>query len=85
MITILPITEEQIAMYQPYYEHHTPIGWMREETITRLIVKMKPGYRSCTPYDCARDCGKHYIIAKYDRYDRVDKDTLAVTKDVDDC
>lgn len=36
------------------------------------------------PYEC-RDCGDHFIIARYDRYDRIDKKTLEIIKDVSDC
>ena len=39
---------------------------------------------SHTPYGMCRDCGDHYIIARWSRYDRVDKDTMAITKDVED-
>ena len=37
-----------------------------------------------TAYDTVRDCGDHYIIALHDRYDRIDKGTMKVTKDVED-
>lgn len=37
-----------------------------------------------TPYGYCRDCGDHWIIARWSRYDRIDKDTYKVTKDVDD-
>ena len=37
-----------------------------------------------TPYGMCRDCGDHYIIAKWDRYDRIDKGTLKRTVDVED-
>lgn len=39
---------------------------------------------SWTRYDTIRDCGDHYIWARYDRYDRIDKATLQITKDVED-
>lgn len=39
---------------------------------------------SFTRYGMCRDCGDHYIIARYSRYDRIDKDTFKVTKDVED-
>lgn len=84
MITILPITEEEQARYQSFYKNHTLVGWMKEETTTRLIVKMKPGQKGWTPFGCARDCGNHYIVARYAGYDRIDKRTLTVTKDIED-
>lgn len=37
-----------------------------------------------TPYGVCRDCGDHYIIARYSRYDCIDKSTLEITLDVDD-
>ena len=37
-----------------------------------------------TPYGVCRDCGDHYIIARYSRYDRIDKATLEITPDVED-
>jgi hypothetical protein len=39
---------------------------------------------SRTPYGYVRDCGDHYIKAQYSRYDRIDKETLEITKDVED-
>ena len=37
-----------------------------------------------TRYGMCRDCGDHYIIARYSRYDRIDKGTFKVTVDVED-
>ena len=37
-----------------------------------------------TAYGALRDCGDHYIAAQYNRYDRINKDTMRVTKDVPD-
>lgn len=34
-------------------------------------------------YMC-RDCGDHYIIARWSRWDRIDKGTLKITVGVDD-
>ncbi len=85
MIKILPITEAEKKDYQRFYKQHTPVGWMKDgDTITRLIVKMKPGYKGWTPYMCARDCGDHYTVALYDRFDRIDKHTYTRTEDVED-
>ena len=30
------------------------------------------------------DCGDHYILARYASYDKIDKSTLAITKDIED-
>ena len=86
MITILPITEQELAMFQALYKYHTPIGWLREEggKVSHLLVKMKPGCKGWTPYGTARDCGDHYILARYASYDKIDKSTLAITKDIED-
>lgn len=51
-----------------------------EESTTYVVFK-----GDHTPYMGVRDCGDHYIVARYDRYDRIDKSTLAITKDVEDC
>lgn len=37
-----------------------------------------------TLYDTVRDCGDHYIKAGYSGYDRIDKATLEITRDVED-
>ncbi len=37
-----------------------------------------------TPYGGIRDCGNHYIKANYSSYDRIDKKTLLVTRNVED-
>ena len=37
-----------------------------------------------TRYQSVRDCGDHYILARYASYDRVDKGTLKLTRDVED-
>lgn len=37
-----------------------------------------------TRFGMCRDCGDHYIIARYSRYDRIDKGTFKRTIDVED-
>lgn len=37
-----------------------------------------------TQFEMCRDCGDHYIIARWSRYDRVDKQTRTITFDVED-
>lgn len=37
-----------------------------------------------TQYGMCRDCGDHYIIARWSRYDRIDKGTFKRTLDVED-
>ncbi len=83
-MTIRNLTEEEKAYFQKFYKVHEAIGMMEEENENRIIVKMKRGYKGFTPYGAARDCGNHYIIAKYSHYDRVDKKTLEITKYVED-
>lgn len=82
---IKEISKESKDYFQRFYKGHTVIGLMEEEGIgDRVIVRSKPGYNGWTPYGTARDCGDHYIVANYSRYDRVEKKTLKVTEDVED-
>ena len=37
-----------------------------------------------TRYNTVRDCGDHYIKAQYSRYDSIDKESLEITRDVED-
>lgn len=82
------VSEEDKRWFGAQHPRHNVVGFLRETYsdggITRVILKMKPGQKGWTPYGTARDCGDHYIIARYSQYDRVDKKTLAITKDVDD-
>lgn len=50
-----------------------------ETEITYAVMKGR-----FTPYGMCRDCGDHYIIARWSRYDRIDKETLEITFDVED-
>lgn len=50
-----------------------------KENCTYVVFK-----GSWTRYGTVRDCGDHYIKAQYSRYDRIDKETLEITKDVED-
>ena len=83
-MTIRNLTEEEKTYFQRFYKVHTVVGMMEEENEDRIIVKMKRGHKGFTPYGVARDCGNHYIIARYSSCDSVDKKTLEVTKDVED-
>ena len=83
-VKVLAITDNDRAYYQRFYTKHNVVGLLQEENETRIIVKMKQGYKGWTPTGCARDCGDHYIVARYSRYDSVDKKTLNITKDVED-
>jgi len=38
-----------------------------------------------TPYCAVRDCGDHYIKANHSSYTRIEKGTMRVTSDVEDC
>ena len=86
---ISAVPEEDMRWFSAQHPHHNAVGFMREtyrggSRVTRVILKMKPGHKGWTPFGAARDCGDHYIIARYSQYDRVDKKTLAITRDVDD-
>lgn len=50
------------------------------ESVTEWVVFKGSWTRYCS----VRDCGDHFIIARYARWDRVDKDTLEITYDVED-
>lgn len=54
------------------------LGDERENT-TYIVFKGK-----ATRYMSVRDCGDHYIKAQYSQYDRIDKETLEITRDVED-
>lgn len=53
--------------------------WSDGTSMTYVVFK---GTR--TPYGYVRDCGNHYIIARYSSYTRIDKGTMKVTEDVND-
>ena len=55
----------------------------REAGATTYVVMKSKGKR-WTPYGMCRDCGDHYIIARWSRYDRIDKGTFKRTIDVED-
>lgn len=55
----------------------------RESGGTTFVV-MKATKSNWTPYGMCRDCGDHYIIARWSRYDKIDKETLEITRDVED-
>lgn len=49
------------------------------ESVTYVIFK-----GSWTRHQSVRDCGDHYIIACGSRYDRIDKTTWKIDRDVED-
>ena len=51
--------------------------------ITYIVFRGDADHKR-TRYLMCRDCGDHYIIARFSRYDRVEKDTLEITVDVED-
>lgn len=50
-------------------------------TITNAYRVVKGKF---TPYMGIRDCGDHYIKANYSSYDRIDKKTFEIVRDVED-
>lgn len=63
----------------------TTTGDVLKETFLDGTVQSLVVFKgSWTPFGCCRDCGDHYIIARYSRYDRIDKSTLEITHDVED-
>ena len=53
-----------------------------DETAATTYVVFKGNW---TRYMSVRDCGDHYIFAGYSQYYRIDKETLEITTDVEDC
>lgn len=51
-----------------------------KEYVTEYIVFKGTWTRSHS----VRDCGDHYIIARYSRYDRINKSDLSIIRDVED-
>lgn len=79
------ISEEDRAYFQGFYTQHNVVGLLEEgDHEYRVILKMKPGYKGWTPYGTARDCGDHLILARWSRYDSVDKKTMQIFTDVED-
>ena len=83
------LNNKEITYFQRFYREHNVIGYLEYTTTDgtdagRVVLKMKPGYKAWTPYGTARDCGTHYILAQYSRYDRIQKKDLEVTEDADD-
>lgn len=85
-IAITALPEGDREYFQQFYEKHTVTGdllqeWRGASEMYSDHIIIKGGW---TPFGCARDCGDHYILARYSRYDRIDKDTFKVTEDVED-
>ena len=76
-----------------YFEEMNP-GWKcTGETLEEEFTDSRGFVHGCTyavmtgkwtPYGMCRDCGSHYIIARWSRYDSIDKETLETTYDVED-
>ena len=64
------------TLEERYEEEH---GW-EGGACTYVVMKGK-----WTRYGMCRDCGDHYVIARYSRYDRINKGTLELIRDVEDC
>lgn len=80
----MEIFTRTLAYYQPPI---TPTGEVIEASSTSdpTIINKVVIHGSWTPYGFIRDCGDHYIIAKYSRYDRISKDLQTITEDTEDC
>ena len=79
MIRVYEGAEKERQDFQRFWKDRKVVGFMEEDHMTRIIVD-----GTWTPSGCARDCGDHYIVARYSQYDRIDKATLQITKDVAD-
>lgn len=85
---IKAVSDEDLRWFGAQFPQYDVVGFMKETwedgVVSRVIIKAKPGCKGWTPYGTARDCGDHYIIARYSRYDRVEKAGLQVTENVED-
>lgn len=83
------LPKEEIAWFEKMNPKHKCTGETLSEVVTETnglergttYVVMKGNF---TAYGMCRDCGDHYIIARWSRYDKVDKETLEITFDVED-
>ena len=82
------LTAEEMEHFGRYAAQYRPKLTVTGEAIreewetgaeTHVILK-----GSWTPYGVMRDCGDHYIIARWSRYDWVSKDLTEIRYDVDD-
>lgn len=71
-------TKDEVCIYQPMFKQKV-LGVLSVGFCDWIVLRGK-----YTPVLCARDCGDHFILARYDRYDRIDKETFKITKDVED-
>ena len=84
-ITITNLCDEDAS----YYKHINPGFKPTGEVLTQewsnggseSLVVMTGSY---TPYGMCRDCGDHYIIGRYSRFDRINKGTFEIIRDVED-
>lgn len=85
-----PLTYEEAVTYTKALRYYKPpleptgevIEVSGDEGDSRVSKVVVSG--SWTPYGFIRDCGDHYIIALYSRYDRISKDLQTITEDVVD-
>lgn len=75
-----------------YYNRQFPGYFITGDTLTETFpddscithVIFKSYKNNPTRYMMCRDRGDHFIIGRYSRFDRIDKDTLKITVDVED-
>lgn len=79
------LTEEDYKHFNGCWPNHTPTGDVLKETYSDGTSQSRVIFKGTwTAFGMCRDCGDHYIIARYSQYDRVDKETLKITFDVED-
>ena len=76
------LTPEQMRVYRKINPRHEPTGDLLVETSEKGSVSLVIFTGEYT--HSVRDCGDHYIIARCSGFDRVDKETLKVTRNVED-
>lgn len=89
------LTNEEKAHFENAFIGYKPTGEILEESYMEergldggmtgyVVFKSTSKRTNWTPYGMCRDCGDHFIIAKYDHYDRIDKAAMTRTSDVED-
>lgn len=94
-ITIGTLSKEDQQYFNRVFPGYTSTGETLHETYiekngqpaggcTYVVFRHTGNGRKYTPYGMCRDCGTHYIIARWSRYDRIEKGTLKITYDTED-
>ena len=91
---VIEVSTGKIPSVEVEYFESMNHGWkctgetLKESWVDRYGLEYNTEYvvfkGKFTQYGMCRDCGDHYIIARWDRYDKIDKKTHEYTYDVED-